>query len=353
MKTAVITVNNKDLSIKELDGQRVVTFKEVDEVHDRPNGTAKRNFNENKHRFIEGEDYFEITRKEFGTNFVPNESLKGNPKLLTTLLTETGYLMLVKSFTDDLAWKVQRELVKSYFNKSHNVHNTQTNNENLIPMDKIISLQQDFKNLETQILNWQQGIDKKLNRIVPLPQYSAWKDTINPKIAIISRCLQMENTKVLSMLYMEISKNNNVDLHHLQQDLSNRSMKKCTALDTIESYPQLKESFEALLDNLYDKIVKTYNVKLPKEKSVFEKSAIELAIEPLIKKYNYKSIGGTVTYRKVYSNMNVGSWAHRITRYKNKHNIKTAPSKKIIINNDEKLQKMFFTTVRDLLKENT
>ena len=26
------------------------------------------------------------------------------------LITETGYLMLVKSFTDDLAWSVQREL---------------------------------------------------------------------------------------------------------------------------------------------------------------------------------------------------------------------------------------------------
>ncbi|EEX0080363.1 ORF6N domain-containing protein, partial [Salmonella enterica] len=30
-------------------------------------------------------------------------------------LTESGYLMLVKSFTDDLAWKVQRELVNNYF----------------------------------------------------------------------------------------------------------------------------------------------------------------------------------------------------------------------------------------------
>ncbi len=33
----------------------------------------------------------------------------------TTFLTETGYLMLVKSFTDDLAWSVQRELVNNYF----------------------------------------------------------------------------------------------------------------------------------------------------------------------------------------------------------------------------------------------
>ena len=31
------------------------------------------------------------------------------------LITEQGYLMLVKSFTDDLAWKVQRELVNGYF----------------------------------------------------------------------------------------------------------------------------------------------------------------------------------------------------------------------------------------------
>ena len=38
---------------------------------------------------------------------VPNRGL--------TLITESGYLMLVKSFTDDLAWDVQRQLVNLYF----------------------------------------------------------------------------------------------------------------------------------------------------------------------------------------------------------------------------------------------
>ena len=38
-----------------------------------------------------------------------------NPKADIVLITESGYLMLVKSFTDDLALKVQRELVNSYF----------------------------------------------------------------------------------------------------------------------------------------------------------------------------------------------------------------------------------------------
>lgn len=33
----------------------------------------------------------------------------------THLITESGYLMLVKSFRDDLAWGVQRALVNSYF----------------------------------------------------------------------------------------------------------------------------------------------------------------------------------------------------------------------------------------------
>ena len=31
------------------------------------------------------------------------------------LITESGYFMLVKSFTDELAWSVQRQVVKTYF----------------------------------------------------------------------------------------------------------------------------------------------------------------------------------------------------------------------------------------------
>ena len=36
------------------------------------------------------------------------------------LITESGYLMLVKSLTDDLAWTVQRELVNNYFRVNQN-----------------------------------------------------------------------------------------------------------------------------------------------------------------------------------------------------------------------------------------
>ncbi|MCR2683492.1 hypothetical protein NSP16_24280, partial [Salmonella enterica] len=42
-----------------------------------------------------------------------------------TFLTESGYLMLAKSLTDDLAWQVQRDLVNSYFRQRQQQPKTQ------------------------------------------------------------------------------------------------------------------------------------------------------------------------------------------------------------------------------------
>ena len=107
MKT--ITINRQKLQVKEFNGQRVVTLRDIDTVHARPEGTARKRFNDNRKRFIQGIDYFvrnsDEAKKEFG--------IKTPTKLI--LITESGYLMLVKSFTDDLAWFVQRELVNAYF----------------------------------------------------------------------------------------------------------------------------------------------------------------------------------------------------------------------------------------------
>ena len=50
---------------------------------------------------------------EIKTKLRPNtESLLPNG---LKLFTQTGYLMIVKSFTDDLSWAIQRELVTGYF----------------------------------------------------------------------------------------------------------------------------------------------------------------------------------------------------------------------------------------------
>lgn len=110
---SLVCVNNQALDVKVWNGQRVVTFNDVDRIHQRVEGTASRNFKANRDKFLENEDYF------IATNAMVEQKdeirpLKIPPRGLT-LLTEMGYLMLVKSFTDDLAWQVQRSLVQNYF----------------------------------------------------------------------------------------------------------------------------------------------------------------------------------------------------------------------------------------------
>lgn len=110
----VITIENTEMQIREYNGERVVTFKDIDTVHGNKSGTAKRNFTRNKKHFIENEDFIVATR---------DISKRDNLSLLNidvptrgiTLLTESGYLLIAKSFTDDLSWKVQRQLVNAYF----------------------------------------------------------------------------------------------------------------------------------------------------------------------------------------------------------------------------------------------
>ncbi len=104
-----VKINQSDIAVKEYNGKRVVTFKDIDLCHGRAEGTARKRFNDNRSHFIEGEDFFNVQMSEKRTlGFeVPNRGI--------TLITESGYLMLVKSFTDDLAWDVQRQLVNSYF----------------------------------------------------------------------------------------------------------------------------------------------------------------------------------------------------------------------------------------------
>lgn len=114
--THIVTINNVALSPIEFDGQRVVTLAMVDEVHQRPSGTARRNFNANRDKLIEGKHFHELTADEIRSQSLGCAFPPRTPKGI--VLTERGYLMLTKSLQDDLAWKVQDMLVESYFTKT-------------------------------------------------------------------------------------------------------------------------------------------------------------------------------------------------------------------------------------------
>jgi hypothetical protein len=165
----LIKINNKDLSIKEFQNQRVITFKDIDVVHERTEGTARKNFNNNKQHFIQGTDYF-IAKPSDVNNFPIQLNNAG-----TALITESGYLMLVKSLTDDLAWKVQRQLVDSYFRGKKLVDDL----SNLSPqLQLLINLELKQSELETAITENKQEI-QDMRDVIQLDTTSWRKDTSN------------------------------------------------------------------------------------------------------------------------------------------------------------------------------
>ena len=116
MTTEIQLLNKaENISIKELNGQRVVTFRDIDEAHQRPQGTAYGSFIRNKRYFIKNVDYYVLTRNNLPIDVKYTSGIGTINNKGLTLFTETGYLMIAKSFTDKLSWDVQRYLVNGYF----------------------------------------------------------------------------------------------------------------------------------------------------------------------------------------------------------------------------------------------
>lgn len=110
----IVNFEGTELDVREYNGQMVVTFDDIDLVHKRPHGTARNAFKRNKRHFIDGVDYFVLEKENSNVHetYIRNIDI---PNRGITVFTESGYLMLVKPFKDDLSWDVQRRLVNAYF----------------------------------------------------------------------------------------------------------------------------------------------------------------------------------------------------------------------------------------------
>ncbi|MDR5611604.1 MAG: ORF6N domain-containing protein [Arsenophonus sp.] len=110
-----VAIDNRAMPVVEYQGKRVVTFAMIDKAHDRPKGTTRVAFNRHREHFVYEEDYLSIPvslKYQLDTLgiSIPNRGL--------TVLTESGYLLIVKSFRDELSWKIQKELVNVYFRRN-------------------------------------------------------------------------------------------------------------------------------------------------------------------------------------------------------------------------------------------
>lgn len=218
------TINNTEILVKEFSGQRVVTFKEIDAVHGRPDGTARKRFNDNREHFIEGEDYFKITPSEFRTAIGEMDARQQND---VTLITESGYLMLVKSFTDDLAWKVQRELVKGYFRAKASDPQFSTLSPQLQALINIEMRQHEqerqMNKLALQVQRNSDTMDKVTAAYVaPISSGDNWQESANHTINALVEHFGLNHQMFRRELYEELERESGCDLQQRLTRLKNR-----------------------------------------------------------------------------------------------------------------------------------
>lgn len=110
----VVSIAGAEIQRLTYKGDLVVTFGMIDEVHQRPDGTAGRNFRENRSRFVEGEDYIGINQPD-EIRRLGFERPQGGTPAQVILITRRGYLKITKSLNDDKAWDVFDEMIDRYF----------------------------------------------------------------------------------------------------------------------------------------------------------------------------------------------------------------------------------------------
>lgn len=265
--SSLVHIGNSDISVKEYNGQRVVTFKDIDMVHGRPDGTARKRFNDNRNHFIEGEDFFKISASEIRTTKLFDIPDKATADY--SLITEQGYLMLVKSFTDDLAWDVQRQLVNGYFKTREKVKRALSPELQMLQglLSQMVEKELADKERDRQIAIAQETADKAVATTESIkeavrPVFDNWRSEINMKFNRIQRSAGAEFRTLRSEMYLELERRAGCDLNTRLRNKRNRMVEDgCTKtkvnalnkMDVIEDDKKLRE--------IFSKIVTEYEIK--------------------------------------------------------------------------------------------
>ena len=345
--TDCVIINTMPLAIKEYNNRRVVTFKDIDTLHQRPKGTARKRFNDNKSRFIEGEDYFKVCASEFRTRKIANISSKAQEDI--TLITESGYLMLIKSLTDDLAWKVQRELVNTYFRAKDMFTVFQTFSQTLL--NRISSLETEMADMKLA-LETQKPIQ---------PNFWLWKNHIaNKVIKTLTETLSIDIRSAYDMVYDSMTSIYGFDKSFAISQFCSKyriintteNPAKIAIIDAVADVPEYQREFIEAVNHIIGadrKISYPKNIENAVEVTIPDIQSydrVQQAIIPLIQRYGDNTPNGSKTYRVVYKRMGKSNkvWKNMQTRYHCK-------SKKELLLKYDKYYDEFVQAINDLISD--
>lgn len=345
-----ITVGNHTLPIKEYNNVRVVTFKDIDMVHERPDGTARKRFNDNKKYFIEGEDFYKISPSEFRTAIGDMDRRQQND---VTLITESGYLMLVKSFTDDLAWQVQRELVNTYFRVKDVVTIMGAMARTIQDMSARMN---QFEALPDEVAT----LKKEIKKLTPTPlNCSSWKRNIaTPLVSSLSKVIDIPIAETYKFIYDDMASTYGFDkIHAMTQFCNKYKVDNVSTIDAVADVPTYIEMFTKSANKFLDMNNPVSDTSKTKTKSEVNNNistsnlitdystlTVEEIIKPLVDLYHDTSINNAYTYKRVYKIMRSDrSWKALMTR-------RHCKSKKNLVTKFDDIKRDFAKAVNHLME---
>jgi len=204
---------NTELQTFEIDGKslqeimykdvRVVTSRQIADLHRKKVKSVNQTFTRNMERFEKDKDYYEVTRSDLITdnmNMSVFFSKTSNTKD-TYLFAEKGYFKLCKIFNDNVSWDVYEKLLDVYFRYKEM--------KNYECVEDLIVLQaQSLKKLRLKV----ESIDNRLEKVeynyeerkslLPSPEKSD-RDNFNQLVRKYASNNNKKYYEVYNMVYSE------------------------------------------------------------------------------------------------------------------------------------------------------
>lgn len=346
------SIGGKNYAVKTYQNTPVLTFKDVDHFHDYMEGRTAKMFELNKSVMVENKDFFIVSKKELGTDFVTVYKLNSSEST-GVLITLTGYLMLCKAMTDKRSFEISKGLLTEYFKTNSPRVNSEDmqlfmeavnkiHNENHYLLGMIEKMCKEFESIKTLLT-------PKINEATAISEIQEWSDNAFAQIRKLSRALGVYDRDIIRDICKD-ERFKGVDFTQLKDEYTMRTKQKNPyLLKVIAATTEERKIFETVLNEmLEDKFGKANPVtscSLPKITAL----NVSEIIRPLIAKRGDNTSTHTATYRIVYKTMEI-DWDKELESYALKHGLSKHPRKLTLIEEIPSIKDEFKKAVEKLLQ---
>lgn len=170
-------------TVIEQKGIRVLTSKQIAEKYETSTDIIKKNFSNNRKRYVEGKHYILLTGDELKAfkNQVNNVHLVDGRTSHLYLWTEKGALLHAKSLNTDKAWEVYDYLVDFYFRAKEEVKPEEIKRrtgEEVVDIPENVKIQKAIKEADNYIIALQVSL-KEYNKYRSQEDYERYYAILN------------------------------------------------------------------------------------------------------------------------------------------------------------------------------